>query len=173
MLTVSIHQDNVFPPNSGSLDERGEGDGFGYAINVPLPPGTGDGGYVHAVDEVVVPALRAFRPDLVLVACGFDANAMDPLARQMVTSEGYRAITRRLLDVAAELCGGKVAMSHEGGYSPVYVPFCGLALLETMSGAEPFPDAFLPIVSGFAGQDLQDNQRAVVAAAAKLVADLG
>ncbi|MGJ9422030.1 class II histone deacetylase [Aeromicrobium sp. CF3.5] len=172
-LTVSIHQDNVFPPHSGLLTERGAGAGWGSALNVPLPPGTGDDGYVHAVEQVVVPALRRFKPDLVLVACGFDAGAMDPLSRQMVTSDGYRRITRLLLDVAAETSGGKVAMSHEGGYSPAYVPFCGLALLETMAGAEPFGDPFLPIVGGFAGHPLQPHQAEAVASAAALVAEIG
>ena len=125
VLTISIHQDNVFPPNSGALDERGSGAGIGYALNIPLPPGTGDGGYLHAMDEVIVPAVRAFRPDLILVASGYDAGAMDPLARQMVTSAGFRALADRLLAVAEDCCDGRLAMSHEGGYSPIYVPFCG------------------------------------------------
>ncbi len=163
VLTISLHQDNVFPPNSGAIEERGVGEGLGYAVNVPLPAGTGDGGYLHAMDEVVVPAIRDFDPDLVLVASGFDASAMDPLARQMVTSEGYRSLTARLMEVAAETCDGRIAMSHEGGYNPVYVPFCGLAVLEQLSGATPFPDPILPIPAGFAGQDLQPHQADLVA----------
>src|SRR5690606_35191003 len=173
VLTISLHQDNVFPPNSGAVTETGTGAGEGYSINVPLPPGTGDGGYLHAMDEVVVPALRRFRPDLILVASGFDAGAMDPLARQMLTSAGYRALTQRLMDVAAEVCDGRIAMSHEGGYSPIYVPFCGLAVVETLAGAEPFTDPLLPVVSGYAGHDLQPNQKAVIDAAAALAARIG
>jgi len=166
VLTVSVHQDNVFPPDSGRLDERGEGAGAGYALNIPLPPGTGDGGYLHVMDEVVVPAVRAFGPDLVLVASGFDAGVMDPLARQMVTSEGFRAITERVLAVADDCCAGRVVMSHEGGYNPVYVPFCGLAVLEAMSGVRVLEDPFLPLVSGFAGHDLKPAEAEVIAAAA-------
>jgi acetoin utilization deacetylase AcuC-like enzyme len=172
VLTISLHQDNVFPPNSGATSERGEADAVGYAINVPLPPGTGDGGYAYAMDEVVVPAIRRFDPDLVLVASGFDASAMDPLSRQMLTSSAYRSLTERLLEVAGEVCEGRVVMSHEGGYSPVYVPFCGLAVLEAMVGAEPFDDPVLPIVAGFAGHDLQPHQRAVVDEVAAFVADV-
>lgn len=163
VLTISIHQDNVFPPNSGAVSERGTGAGQGAAVNVPLPPGTGHSGYLHAMDEVVLPALHAFRPDLVLVACGFDASAMDPLSRQMATSATYRDLTQRLMTAADELCDGRIAMTHEGGYSPQYVPFCGLAVLETLSGTEPFGDPFLPIVGGFAGHDLQPAQADVVA----------
>lgn len=163
VLTISLHQDNVFPPNSGKVSERGVGAGEGSAVNVPLPPGTGNGGYLHAFDQVVVPALQTFRPDVVLVASGFDGSAMDPLARQMLTSEGYRTMTTRLMDVAADLCDGRIVMTHEGGYSAQYVPFCGLAVLEALSGAPAFGDPFLPIVSGFAGQELQPAQAALVA----------
>jgi acetoin utilization deacetylase AcuC-like enzyme len=166
VLTLSIHQDNVFPPDSGHMHERGDGDGAGYALNVPLPPGTGDGGYLHVMDEVVVPAVRAFAPDLILVSCGFDAGVMDPLARQMVTSAGFRAMTERLLAVAADTCAGRVVMSHEGGYNAVYVPFCGLAVLETMSGVQVLDDPFLELVSGFAGQGLKPAEAEVIAVAA-------
>ncbi len=164
VLTISLHQDNVFPPGSGRIEERGEGAAVGTALNIPLPPGTGDGGYLHAMNEVVVPAIDAFAPDLILVASGFDASAMDPLARQMVTSEGFRSLTSRIMEVATRHCGGKIAMSHEGGYNPVYVPFCGLAVLEQLSGATPFTDPILPIPAGFAGQDLQPHQAELVAA---------
>lgn len=168
VLTISLHQDNVFPPNSGSLAETGAGAGEGYALNIPLPPGTGDGGYAYAMSEAAVPAIRAFNPDLILVASGFDASAMDPLARQMVTSEGFRTLTAMLMDVAASVCDGRIAMSHEGGYSAQYVPFCGLAVLEQLSGATPFGDPMYPIVSGFAGHELKVSERDVVDAAARL-----
>jgi acetoin utilization deacetylase AcuC-like enzyme len=170
VLTISLHQDNVFPPNSGSLSETGERDGDGYAINVPLPPGTGDQGYLHAMREVVVPAIRNFRPDLILVASGFDASAMDPLARQMVTSEGFRGMTSELMAVADELCDGRIAMSHEGGYSAVYVPFCGLAVVESLAGVRTIADALLWVVSGWAGHELKPHEAAVIEQAAALAA---
>ncbi|WP_141582926.1 class II histone deacetylase [Actinomadura sp. WMMA1423] len=172
VLTISLHQDNCFPPESGAFTERGDGAGFGYALNVPLPPGTGDGGYLYAMDQVVAPALQRFRPDLILVASGFDGSAMDPLARQLLTSTGYRTMTRRLMEIADDLCAGRIAMSHEGGYNPVYVPFCGLAVVEALAGAEPFDDPFLPVVSGMAGQDLQAHQKALVDEVAALVGDI-
>ena len=172
-LTISVHQDRVFPPDSGHLHERGEGRGRGYALNVPLPPGTGNGGYGEVMRRVVVPALHRFRPDLILVASGFDANAVDPLARQMVTSSGYRTMTRMLLDAADELCGGRVAMSHEGGYNPVYVPFCGLAVIEALAGVtEPFADPFEPNFGNQGQQELQPHQAALLDRAAALLADI-
>jgi acetoin utilization deacetylase AcuC-like enzyme len=111
--------------------------------------------------------VRAFEPELILVASGFDAGVMDPLARQMVTSAGFRTMTERLLAAAADTCSGRLVMSHEGGYSPVYVPFCGLAVLEAMSGQHVLDDPFLPLVTGFAGHELKPAEAEVAAAAAE------
>ena len=81
-----------------------------------------------------MPALRAFRPELIIVASGFDASAYDPLGRMDLNAEDFRALTASLMEVAAEVCDGRLMMSHEGGYSSFYVPYCGLAVIEQMSG---------------------------------------
>jgi len=173
VLTISVHQDNVFPPNSGSLDERGQGDGFGTALNVPLPPGCGLGAYTSTFERVVVPAVRAFSPDILLVASGFDASAADPLGRQLMTAGGYRTLTTMLMDIADETCDGRIVMTHEGGYSAEYVPFCGLAVLEALSGiVTGIEDPFEPIFGGFAGHDLEPHQAGLIDAAAALAAEL-
>lgn len=169
VLTVSVHQENCFPPGNGSVDEQGEGAGKGFIVNVPLPPGTGDGGYQHAFERVVIPALERFRPDLIVVASGLDASVMDPLGRQMVTSAGFRDLTRQIMDVAERLCGGRVVMVHEGGYASAYLPFCGLAIVEELSGERTLPDPYLDLVSGFGGQSLQPHQRAIIAEVASAV----
>ncbi len=135
-LTISVHQDRLFPVDSGLVGEQGEGAGAGTNINVPLPGGAGDGAYWSVVDEVAAPAIRAFRPDLIMVSSGFDPSAFDPLGRMTVTSGGFKGIAERLLAIADEVCGGKIVFSHEGGYSPVHVPFCGVAVLEALSGVE-------------------------------------
>ncbi|MYW02701.1 class II histone deacetylase [Streptomyces sp. SID3343] len=171
VLTISLHQDELFPPRSGYRSERGEGAGRGYALNVPLPPGTGDGGYLYAMDRAVVPALTRFRPELILVASGFDAAAMDPLGRQLLTSEGYRALTGRLLDVAAQSCGGRLAMSHEGGYNPAHVPFCGLAVIGALARVPTIEDPFQAVVGAQGGHDLAPHQREVIDLAAVAASD--
>src|SRR2546423_1234891 len=104
VLTLSIHQDNNYPPASGAITDTGEGAGRGYNINIPLPPGSGVGAYVATFDRVVAPALRAFRPELILIASGLDASAMDPLASMMMTSDGYRKLTQIVLSVAKDVC---------------------------------------------------------------------
>ena len=147
VLTISLHQDDLFPRDSGAISERGEGAGDGYSINVPLPAGTGNGGYLAALNEVVVPAIRRYRPDVIVVPSGFDASCFDPLGRMSVTASGYRDMTRVLMDVAAEVCDGRIMMTHEGGYSPTYVPICGVSVLSEMSGVPV--DIIDPLYAGF------------------------
>jgi acetoin utilization deacetylase AcuC-like enzyme len=173
VLTISIHQDNNYPPGSGSMRDAGAGPGEGYNLNVPLPPGSGVGAYVATFERVVAPALRAFRPELILVASGFDASAMDPLASMMMTSDGYRELTRIMLASAAELCQGRLVLCHEGGYSPAYVPYCGLAVLEELAGVRTgIEDPLLGLLGGMGGQELQPHQEAVIREAAALVEQL-
>lgn len=169
-LTISIHQDNCFPPNSGHLSDRGAGRGEGYNINIPLPPGSGVGAHEAAFDRVVIPALRRFKPDFIIVPSGFDAGAHDPLGRQMMTSEGYRQLTRKLMTVAEQVCAGRLVLTHEGGYSAATVPFFGLAVMEELSGIRtPVNDPFADMLGGLGGQALQPHQDAVIREAERLL----
>jgi acetoin utilization deacetylase AcuC-like enzyme len=170
VLTISIHQDNNYPPSSGAIGDTGSGPGVGYNINIPLPAGSGVGAYIATFERVVAPALRAFRPEMILIASGLDASAMDPLASMMMTSDGYRQLTHTMLDVAGDVCGGRLVACHEGGYSPAYVPYCGLAILEELAGVRSgLADPLLELLAGFGGQDLQPHQEAVILEASKLV----
>ena len=148
VLTISVHQDRSFPPDSGFAHEIGAGAGAGYNINIPLPAGCGHGTYVEAFSRCVLPALRAFRPGLILVSCGFDAGAMDPLGRMVLHSETFRQLTAFMMEVADETCGGRLVLAHEGGYSEPMVPFLGLAVVEQLAGTRSgVEDPFLPIVA--------------------------
>ncbi|MDE0538473.1 MAG: class II histone deacetylase [Rhodospirillales bacterium] len=133
-LTISLHQEDCYPPESGGVDETGAGDGAGTNLNIPLPPGCGEAAYLAAFDRVVLPALARYRPQLIVVPSGFDAGFHDPLGRMMLTSHSFRKLARRIMGAADELCGGKLVMTHEGGYSPHTVPFHCLAVLEEMAG---------------------------------------
>ena len=133
-LTISLHQEFCYPIGYSGAEDRGAGAGLGTNFNIPLQPGGGEDGYFHAFDRIVIPALRAFGPDLIVVASGLDANVVDPLARMQLYSESYRELTRRVTAEAADLCDGRLLVVHEGGYSEAYVPFCGLAILEELTG---------------------------------------
>lgn len=173
VLTISLHQDNLYPPNSGAVAENGSGEGVGYNLNIPLPPGCGNGAYLAAFERVVLPALRRYKPDLIVVPSGFDASGVDPLGRMMVSAEGYRQMTRLLMQAADELCGGRLVMSHEGGYSQMYVPYCGLAVLEEMTGIKtPIDDPWAEPMSTWGQQDLQPHQAAAIDAAAAMLSKI-
>ena len=131
------------------MDEIGEGAAFGTNINIPLPPGSGEGTYLAAFDRIVLPALRAFRPDTIFVPSGFDAGGHDPLARMMLTSESFRRMTELLMEAADNMCRGRIVMLHEGGYAPHIVPFMALAVFEALSGeTTEVADPFLPALAG-------------------------
>jgi acetoin utilization deacetylase AcuC-like enzyme len=135
VLTISLHQERNYPLDTGGAEVRGTGAARGTNLNIPLPPGTGHTGYLLAMDRLVLPALHRFAPDVIIVACGFDAAAVDPLSRMLATAETFRLMTRRVMDAAATLCDGRLVLVHEGGYSEAYGPFCGHAVLEELSGS--------------------------------------
>lgn len=132
VLTVSLHQEWNYPLDTGGTATRGAG---GANLNIPLPPGTGEASYLEAWDRIVAPALARHAPELIVIACGFDASAMDPLGRMLLGAGAFRALTARAMAAADALCAGRLVLSHEGGYSEVHVPFCGHAVLETLSGS--------------------------------------
>ena len=168
-LTISLHQDRCFPPDSGGMAAVGEGPGKGFNLNIPLPAGSGFGAYEATFDQAVIPALRAYKPDLIFVPSGFDAGAYDPLGRMMMHSRGYRSLTEKLLAVADEVCGGRLVMCHEGGYNAPTVPYFGLAVCEALAGVKTgLEDPFAPMHEGLGGQELQPHQATVIAQAAAL-----
>ncbi len=169
VLTISLHQDNLFPPDSGGTEVKGAG---GRNLNIPLPPGSGSGAYRTAFERIVLPALDAFAPELIVLPCGFDASALDPLGIQMLSSEDFRWMTRQVLSLADRYCKGRVVVTHEGGYSATYVPYCGLAVLEELSGASAqFADPFHDHIKNYGGQTLSGDQTAAIEQAHKAYFD--
>ncbi len=162
VLTISLHQDRCYPADSGGIDERGEGAGAGANLNIPLPAGSGEGAYLEAFERIVLPALERFGPELVIVASGLDASAYDPLARMLLYSDSYRELARLALQAA----GGRLAVIHEGGYSPFYVPFCGLAVVETLVGRRTeVEDPYLEEASLRVSREVTGDQRRAIDAA--------
>ena len=144
VLFVSLHQEGLFPPDMGTLTQPGVGAGAGRTVNIPLPPGSGDATYAAAMAEIVAPIVRQFAPDLLLISCGLDASAFDPLGRMTLSSQGFRDLAVAALALADECCDGRLVAVHEGGYSPTYVPACTLAVIEALAGViEPWLDPAL------------------------------
>ncbi len=136
VLFVSLHQQNWYPKLAGELEQVGTGAGAGYTVNIPLPAGTGDRGYCAAFEQLVIPIGLQYRPQLVLISAGQDANWLDPLAQMMVTMAGFRKLSELIRTLAEEVCEGRLVMLQEGGYSAAYVPYCTVAAVEPLLGVD-------------------------------------
>ncbi len=129
VLYISIHQDGrTLYPGSGFTGERGGPRAWGQTLNIPLPPGTGDDGLLYVLEELVLPALAEFKPELVINSAGQDNHFTDPLANMQITAKGYGDLTRLLKPDLAVL---------EGGYAiETALPYVNLAILLAMAGMD-------------------------------------
>ena len=167
---ASTHQ---FPyyPGTGDAGEAGVGAGEGTTLNVPFPAGCGDDEYIGALQRLVSPAARWFRPQMILISCGFDAHRDDPLASMGVSGEGFLAMTRIVRALADELCDGRIAFVLEGGYAASGLLDGTRAVLRGM--LEPEPGALPSPVSLDAGTPLRGVVDRVAAVHRGRIADLG
>ncbi len=112
LLYASIHQMPLFP-GTGRVTERGES---GNIVNAPLKAGDGSAEFREAFESVILPALHRHAPDLIIISAGFDAHRADPLGNLNLVEEDYAWVTRKLIEVARERCGGHLVSMLEGGY---------------------------------------------------------
>lgn len=124
----SIHQ-WPFYPGTGAASETGIGAGAGYTLNVPLAPGAGNERYLQVLDEIVLPRLRTYQPELVMVSAGYDCHRDDPLGSMRVDEDGFGAMTARLLELAEVCANGRIVLVLEGGYDP---PALGRSVVRTI-----------------------------------------
>ncbi len=115
LLFISLHQYPHYP-GTGSMGEKGAGAGEGATLNIPMRPGSGDGQYLAAFDDMVIPALEDFEPEMILVSAGFDSHSRDPLSSIMLSTEFFGEMTRQLCGVANRHCKGRLMSVLEGGY---------------------------------------------------------
>jgi acetoin utilization protein AcuC len=136
VLTISLHESGRYLfPGTGWADQCGSGQALGTNVNVALPIGTDDSGWLRAFDAVVPHVVRAFRPQLMLTQQGADTHALDPLAHLLLSVDGQRAAYERLHDLAHEVCQGRWIAVGGGGYEPVQVvPRAWTHLLATATG---------------------------------------
>jgi acetoin utilization deacetylase AcuC-like enzyme len=138
VLYASLHQWPHYP-GTGPLEDAGTGAGEGYTINLPVPAGSGEELWLSLLDHVVLPAARAFRPDLVLVSAGFDAHRADPLGGCLLDAASFAHMTRRVRTMASD-AGIPVGMVLEGGYAPGALGECVRETLTALTrDDEPAP----------------------------------
>jgi acetoin utilization deacetylase AcuC-like enzyme len=159
VLYMSAHQ-YPFYPGTGAAGEVGEGAGRGFTVNIPLEAGATGADYLLVYEQIVVPVVESFAPDVLLVSAGFDAHERDPLAGMRVSTEGYTAIVRTLRDLADRACRGRIAMVTEGGYDLRALGACLSAAIGVLSG---MPDSTEAEPSSLPSADRERGRTAVAA----------
>lgn len=129
---ASLHR-FPFYPGTGAREETGEGRGTGYTRNIPLAGGAGDAEHLDRIEEEIVPLLREYAPQAILVSAGFDSFRTDPMGGMKVTERAFAEMTRRVTEVADQVCRGRVLSLLEGGYDLEGLALCTAAHLTAMS----------------------------------------
>ncbi len=152
-LYFSTHQYPYYP-GTGALGEVGGKTAYGYTVNCPLSSGYQDEDFAQILERIVRPIARQFKPDLILVSAGFDIYYEDPLGAMLVSPKGFARITQILMEVAGEVCEGRLLLALEGGYHLEGLHLSVMAVLKELLGetilssqeqrTDPRPD--LPIV---------------------------
>ncbi|MEM3852191.1 MAG: histone deacetylase [Methanomassiliicoccales archaeon] len=133
VLYISTHQDGIYP-GTGRVNETGEGQGKGYNVNIPLPSGAGDGSFLKAMEEIILPILRQYNPAEVVVSMGADAHIKDPLATLSLSTRGYLTLLEKLVSFCS-----RTAFILEGGYSPEALADVVCAAYASFSGISYIP----------------------------------
>jgi acetoin utilization protein AcuC len=137
VLFISVHQDpKTLFPGTGFVDQIGKGDGEGFNVNLPLPPGTRNTTYFFALKEIFIPLAMEFKPDIVLANGGSDPHFADILGSLGLTVEGFFDLSKLIVDVAEKVCEGKVVLLVGSGYNPRVLPLCWYALAAGVAGVE-------------------------------------
>jgi acetoin utilization deacetylase AcuC-like enzyme len=123
VLYFSIHEYDFVEAEIGFIDELGTGEGLGKSINFPLPLNSNDNDFLESIDILEL-VLREFKPDLIIIAAGFDMYFADPIGNCLLTTVSYYKFTEKLLKIAEDICEGKLAFILEGGYSLIGLPVC-------------------------------------------------
>jgi acetoin utilization deacetylase AcuC-like enzyme len=135
VLYFSTHQ-APFYPGTGPVNAAGREAGEGFTINVPLSSGHDDSDYIRIFEDLLAPVARQFKPQFILISAGFDAHREDPLGGEGLSSMGYAAMTRVLMEIADEFCPGCVVGVLEGGYNPEAEARAGIAAMDALLGSK-------------------------------------
>jgi acetoin utilization deacetylase AcuC-like enzyme len=150
VLYISTHQSPLYP-GTGWLEEMGAGAGVGKNANFPFPPGTGDIAFITVMDELIVPLLERYEPEMILVSYGFDAHWSDPLGHLLLSAAGYQSLIQRLTEFADLHCQGRIAVFLEGGYNLEAAAICSWGVVAALLGeniqdtlgSSPYPETKL------------------------------
>ncbi|HYJ78984.1 MAG TPA: hypothetical protein VEW03_05260, partial [Longimicrobiaceae bacterium] len=164
VLTLSLHESGRYLfPGTGFVDELGEGEGYGYSLNLPLEPFTEDGSWLGLYARLLPEVAEAFRPDVIVLQNGCDGHVLDPLTHLRATTRLYEETVRITCEVADRLCGGRIVATGGGGYAVWrVVPRAWTLVWAGLSGqavADPVPHAWLDRWQGESPELLPDRLR--------------
>lgn len=147
VLFISTHLflPRMFYPGTGSAEEVGKGSGKGYTLNVPFGPHVGDLGYGRIFAELIAPKLEAFQPELLIVSAGYDAHWQDPLAWAGLSLTGYGQLAQALVQMARDVCNGRLLVVLEGGYHHEALSFGVLNTIYALLGQDKMEDPIGPM----------------------------
>lgn len=131
VLFVSTHQSPLYP-GTGSSEERGTGTGEGFTINIPMKKGSGNSDIFSVFNEMIKPAGKNFKPDLILISAGFDSRVDDPLGGFLIDDDGFRELTRMVIEISEYSGSGKILSVLEGGYNYVGLSSAVFAHMDEM-----------------------------------------
>lgn len=137
VLYISLHQSPHYP-GTGAEEEIGKGAGEGYTVNIPFPPYTAGDCYRMAFEQIITPISEQFKPELILVAAGFDGHYADPLSSLRLTAPDFSAMTVDLMRLADRWAGGRLVMALEGGYNLKSLACSVAETVARLSGANTF-----------------------------------
>ncbi len=139
VLYISTHQYPHYP-GTGTIYETGSGAARGSKVNIPLPAGSGDDEYRQVFEQIIVPATRRFRPELILVSAGYDPHWADHLAMMEVSTTGFAGMVRTIKELADEFCVGKLVFTLEGGYNLKALSASVKATFDVLLGKQDIED---------------------------------
>ncbi|OYT34559.1 hypothetical protein B6U96_12725 [Archaeoglobales archaeon ex4484_92] len=136
VLFISTHQMPLYP-GTGYPTECGSGKGEGYTINIPLPPGTSDEGYMLVIREIIEPVAEEFHPDFIAISAGQDNHFTDPITSLALTARGYSEMMKKAVEMSKRFCGGRLVAVLEGGYSvEAALPYTNLGIIAAMANMD-------------------------------------
>jgi acetoin utilization protein AcuC len=162
VLDIDLHQDGrTLFPGTGATSETGRGDGVGRKVNLPLPPGAGDGTLVPLVRRVVPPLIREFRPEWIVLQHGVDGHSGDGLGQLEYSDAGFAAVLDSVIELAEEVCGGRLLVTGGGGYDRHTVPRVLAAVGRRLANSEPIHAPARPEEEPWADLVVQDLEVAL------------
>jgi len=137
VLKIDVHEDGRYLyPGTGFVSEVGEKDGYGYMVNIPMPPYSSDDDYILVFEEVVIPLLEWYKPEFLLCQCGVDAHYTDPLAHIQLTSRAYNYMGKRLSEIGKAYCNNRCVLLGGGGYNLSSTPRMWLVIMSSFLNLE-------------------------------------